>query len=87
MQVIDKRGVPLTTTFGDLAIGDAFQDIDDDINIKVGLGCAICWSGGQWIDRYIDDDLLIIPLEVTYTFEREGGRKWTNAPTVAVPHK
>ena len=75
MQVIDKRGTPLTTTFGDLAIGEAFQDIDDDINIKVGLGCAIYWSSGHWIDRHIDDDLLIIPLEVTYTFEREGGRK------------
>ena len=75
MQVIDRRGQKLTTTFGELAIGEAFQDEDSDINIKVGLGCAIYWDGGQWIDRHIDDDALIIPLEVTYTFESEEGRK------------
>jgi hypothetical protein len=75
MQVIDRRGQKLTTTFGDLALGEAFTDTDGDINIKVGLGCTMYWDGGQWIDRHIDDDLLIIPLEVTYTFEREGGRK------------
>ena len=75
MQVIDRRGQKLTTTVGDLAIGEAFTDSDGDINIKVGIGCAMYWDGGQWIDRHIDDDMLIIPLEVTYTFEREGGRK------------
>ena len=75
MQVIDRRGTPLTTIFGDLAIGDAFQDNDDDINIKVGVNRAMYWCAGQWIDRNVDDDLLIIPLEVTYTIEREGGRK------------
>jgi hypothetical protein len=75
MQVIDRRGRKFTVTFGDLAIGDAFQDNDDDINIKVGIGCAMYWDGGQWIDRHLDDDMLIIPLEVTYTFEREEKRK------------
>jgi hypothetical protein len=75
MQVIDRRGKKLTVTFGDLAIGEAFQDNDDDINIKVGIGCAMYWDGGQWIDRHLDDDMLIIPLEVTYTFEREEKRK------------
>lgn len=75
MQVIDRRGTPLTTTVGELAIGEAFTDDDGDINIKVGVGCAMYWTGGRWIDRHIDDDMLIIPLEVTYTFEREGGRK------------
>ena len=75
MQVIDRRGRKLTTTFGDLAIGDAFQDTDDDINIKVAIGRAMYWDGGQWIDRCVDDNSLIIPLEVTYTFEREEGRK------------
>ena len=75
MQVIDRRGIPLSTTVGDLAIGEAFADGDGDINIKVGLGCAIYWDGGRWIDRHIDDDMPIIPLEVTYTFEREKERK------------
>ena len=75
MQVIDRRGKKLTVTFGDLAIGDAFQDGDGDINIKVGIGCAMYWDGGQWIDRHLDDDMLIIPLEVTYTFEREERRE------------
>ena len=75
MQVIDRRGIPLTTTIGDLAIGEAYQDEDGDINIKVGVGCAMYWDGGGWIDRLVDEDRLIIPLEVTYTFEREEGRK------------
>ena len=75
MQVIDRRGKKLTVTVGDLAIGDAFQDEDGDINIKVGIGCAMYWDGGQWIDRHLDDDTLIIPLEVTYTFESEGRRE------------
>lgn len=75
MKVIDRRGIPLTTTVGDLAIGEAFTDNDGDINIKVGIGCAMYWDGAQWIDHSIDDDMLIIPLEVTYTFEREGSRK------------
>ena len=75
MQVIDRRGTLLTTTIGDLAIGEAFTDSDGDINIKVGIGCAMYWNGVQWIDRHVYDDTLIIPLEVTYTFEREGGRK------------
>ena len=75
MQVIDRRGIPLSTTVGDLAIGEAFTDSDGDINIKVGLGCAMYWDGRQWIDRHIDDDMLIIPLEVTYTFERERNKK------------
>lgn len=71
MTVIDRTGVPLTITIGDLAIGEAFIDTDGDINIKVGVGCAMYWSNGQWIDRHVDDDMLIIPLEVTYTFERK----------------
>jgi hypothetical protein len=75
MQVIDRRGILLTTTIGDLAIGEAFTDSDGDINIKVGIGCAMYWDGERWIDRYIDEDSLIIPLEVTYTFERKESGK------------
>ena len=75
MQVIDKRGIPLTTTIGDLHIGEAFTDCDGDINIKTGFGCAMYWNGLEWIARHVDGDMLIIPLEVTYTFEREDVRK------------
>ena len=75
MTVIDRRGIPLTITIRDLAVGEAFTDSDGDINIKVGIGCAMYWDGEQWIDRHIDDDSLIIPLEVTYTFERERSKK------------
>lgn len=76
MQVIDRRGQKLTVTFGDLAIGDAFQDEDGDINIKTDIGSAIYWTGEYWAtSRAYGGNELIIPLEVTYTFEREGGRK------------
>ena len=71
MKVIDKLGVPLTVTFGDLAIGEGFIDEDGDTNIKVGIGCTMYWDGDHWIDHHIDDDTLIIPIEVTYTFERK----------------
>lgn len=76
MQVIDKRGTPLTVTFSDLNIGDAFQDNDGDICIKTDIGAAIYWTGSRWAYHIaFSGDELIIPLEVTYTFEREGGRK------------
>ena len=76
MQVIDRRGKKLTTTFGDLAIGDAFTDDDGDINIKTDVGAAIYWTGSHWAyHAAFAGDELILPLEVTYTFEREDGRK------------
>jgi hypothetical protein len=76
MQVIDKRGIPLTTTFGDLAIGEAFTDEDGDISIKTDVGAAIYWTGEYWAPSYAYDGAeLIIPLEVIYTFEREGSKK------------
>ena len=71
MKVIDKLGVPLNVTFGDLAIGEGFIDEDGDTNIKIGVGCSMYWSSDRWIDRHINDDTLIIPIEVTYTFERK----------------
>lgn len=76
MQVIDRRGTPLTITFGDLNIGDAFQDDDDDICIKTDVGAAIYWTGSHWAyHAAFAGDELILPLEVTYIFEREDGRK------------
>lgn len=76
MQVIDRRGRKLTVTFGDLSIGDAFQDDDGDINIKTDVGSAIYWEGDYWaLSCAYSGDELIIPLEVTYTFEREEKRE------------
>ena len=76
MQVIDKRGIPLATTFGDLAIGEAFQDNDGDICIKTDIGAYMYCRYNDWVAMYdIEADELIIPLEITYTIEREGGRK------------
>ena len=75
MKVIDKRGIPLTVTFGDLAIGDAFQDDDGDICIKTDTHSAIYWidDAKRWWGHHcnISDRDLIIPLDVTYTFERK----------------
>lgn len=74
MQVIDRRETHLTTTFGDLAIGEAFQDNDGDISIKTDIGAAIYWTGEYWSTSYAySGDELIIPLDITYTIEREGG--------------
>lgn len=76
MQVIDRRGIPLTTTFGDLDIGEAFQDNDGDMCIKTDIGAYMYWTDREWIPKYdLDVDDLIIPLDITYTIEREGGRK------------
>ena len=72
MTVNDRTGVPLTTTFGDIAIGDAFIDDDGDINIKTDVGAAIYWTGEYWATScaYSGNEP-IIPLEATYTFERK----------------
>ena len=76
MQVIDRRGQKLTTTFGELAIGEAFRDNDGDICIKTDFSAYMYYDHGEWIPKYdLDSDNLIIPLEITYTFEREEGRK------------
>ena len=76
MNVIDKRAIPLTVTFDDLAIGDAFQDEDGDICIKTDVGAVIYWAGEYWSTAcsYHGNEQ-IIPLEVTYTFDREGGKQ------------
>ena len=74
MNVIDKRAIPLTTTFGDLAVGDAFQDDDGDMCIKTDIGAYMYWMDGEWVSYYnLDANDLIIPLEITYTIERKKG--------------
>ena len=78
MTVIDKRATPLTITFGDLAIGEAFQDEQGRVCIKTDLSAAMRYNDWDcvWYSDYSHEaDELIIPLEVTYTIEREGSRK------------
>jgi hypothetical protein len=73
MTVIDKRGKPLTVTFGDLGIGDVFQDNEDRICIKVNHAYAIALYQGsvnEWQNIRCDFDELIIPLKATLTIER-----------------
>ena len=74
MKIIDKRTAPLTTTFGDLGIGEAFQDHEGDIHIKTELGMSIYWDERlqQWQAYHsMHENDLVIPLEVTYTIERK----------------
>ncbi len=78
MIVIDRRGQELTTTFGDLAIGEAFQDEQDRLCIKTDLNAAMRYNDWDcvWYSDYSHEaDELIIPLEVTYTIEREESGK------------
>lgn len=74
MKLIDKRAIPLNVTFGDLAIGDAFQDCNNELGIKTDLGAAMVWyeEKGRWLPKYsYEEDELIIPLEITYVVERK----------------
>lgn len=74
MTVIDKRATPLTITFGDLAVGEAFQDEQNRMCIKTDLSAAMRYNEWDcvWYSDYSHEaDDLIIPLKVTYTVERE----------------
>jgi hypothetical protein len=76
MTVIDKRGTPLTVTFGELKIGDVFQNTRDRVCIKVSDTYAIVlydtceYYEAEWQRERIDIDELIIPLKATLTIER-----------------
>ena len=73
MNVVDKRAIPLTVTFGDLPIGEAFQDDDGDICIKTDIGTYMYWTDYEWMPRYdLEANDLILPLSITYTIERKG---------------
>ena len=68
MTVIDNRRNNITTTFGDLAIGEAFLDEDDDFFIKTDLGAAMRWDGYWHPVYYLSNEDVVEPLEVTYSF-------------------
>lgn len=73
MQIIDKRTNPEYITFGELNIGDAFEDYEGDICIKIDAGIVMYWDEEQqeWGSGSFSEDELVKPLEVTYTFERK----------------
>lgn len=76
MKLIDKRAIPLNVTFGDLPIGDAFQDECHNLAIKTDFSAAMIWDEIEeiWRPSYsYDGDELIIPVEITYVVERKNG--------------
>lgn len=71
MELVDKRGTALTTTFDDLVIGDCYQDEEDNICIKIGYErCLYLNAQGDWDTAAERRDELIIPLKATLTIER-----------------
>lgn len=76
MNVIDKRTNPLTATFGDLAVGDAFQDCNGELGIKTDFCSAMLWYEEKkvWLPCYSYEKWeLVTPLEITYTIEEKKG--------------
>ena len=72
MELIDKRGTPLTITFDDLHIGDCYQDEGDNICIKTSRDRCMFFDTkeGQWHSIGESLNTLIIPLKATITVER-----------------
>ena len=70
MTVIDNTGKPSETKFGDLELGEAFIDEDGDINIKVSCERAMYYAEGHWDTIGCSMHTTVIPLAVTYTFDR-----------------
>lgn len=68
-QIIDKRGKPLTVTFGDLKVGDFFQNEADCICMKIDHDKVLNWTTG-FVNSGWDSDDLLIPLKATITIER-----------------
>lgn len=77
MTVIDKRAIPLTVTFGDLAIGEGYQDEENYVCIKTGARTKIYYEEetGKWEAWDEEENTLVIPLNLIYTIER-GETKW-----------
>lgn len=71
-ELIDKRGIPLTHTFEDLAIGECFQDTNDNLCMKIGWDRSMRYVDGRWLpSTFADRQELIIPLKTTIIVERE----------------
>lgn len=77
MKVIDERALSTNTIFGDIDIGEAFQDADGDICIKTSISSYMYFNARseQWIDKYdLDENETVIPLEITYEVDTKKGR-------------
>ncbi len=74
MTVIDNRRNNITTTFEDLAIGEAFLDEEDDIFIKTDVGAAMRWDDEWYPVYYFSKYDEVTPLEVTYSFTNKEGK-------------
>lgn len=74
MTVIDNRRNNITTTFGDLAIGEAFLGDDDTFCIKTDIGAAMVWCGYWYADYSYSEDDVVVPLEVSYSFTNKEGK-------------
>ena len=74
MTVIDRRATPLTATFGDLLIGEVFQDKDGDICIKTDIGAYMFWWSlrAEWIPKYdLGEDDPVARLKASIIVESE----------------
>lgn len=76
MTVNDKREAPLTLSFGELKVGDVFQNNTDRVCIKVSPSYAIVlydtceYYETEWRNERFDYDEPIISLKATLTIER-----------------
>ena len=72
MKLVDRRGIPLSTTFNDLLIGDCYQDDEGNVCIKTSRDRCIFFSTdeGEWLSASENLDTLIIPLQATFIVER-----------------
>lgn len=71
-ELVDKRGRPLTHTFEGLAIGECYQDTDDNICMRIGWDRRMIYLDGEWRPSSLTErEQLVIPLKTTITIERE----------------
>lgn len=72
MKLVDRRGIPLSTTFNDLLIGDCYQDDEGNICIKTSRDRCMYYDADECEWRTVGEDLdtPIIPLQATIIVER-----------------
>lgn len=70
--IVDRRGKP-TTTFGELCLGDCFQDEDGDVCIKIDSNYALYQEPSMaiWQRHFMEKNEAVLPLKGTLTVERE----------------
>lgn len=75
MRIHDKR-TPMTVSFKDIQPGECFIDMDDELNIKIGVSCceaegspnAVVLNDGQaW---RCNDDTKVIKVKTTVTIDQ-----------------